>query len=53
MGNKNDLINKRKVEIEEAKEKCWQLNITWEGEFSVKTNSQEDFIKLLKKFIFY
>ena len=49
MGNKNDLTDKRRVEIEEAKEKCRKLNIIWGGECSAKSNSQKELIDIFKK----
>ena len=49
MGNKNDLTEKRSVEIKEAKEKCGKLNIIWGGECSAKSNSQKEVIEIFKK----
>jgi len=40
LGNKIDLIEKRKVEIKEAKEICEKYNIIWGGEYSAKTSRQ-------------
>ena len=49
MGNKIDLIEKRKVEIKEAKEIC---NIIWGGEYSAKTSRQEDLINIFEEITF-
>jgi len=51
MGNKNDLILERKVEVEEAQKKCKELNIIWGGECSAKNNSQEDLVNIFETLI--
>ena len=51
IGNKNDLIERRKVEAKEAKEICKKYNIIWGGEYSAKTSKQEDLLNCFKKII--
>jgi small GTP-binding protein len=55
MGMKSDLIEsgkrQRKVELEEALNKCKEFNLEWGGECSNKEFSEEKYIEIFKGFI--